>query len=203
MPRIFDEAGRAAVKDKLITEGRRLFQRYGLKKTNVEDLARSAGIAKGTFYHFFESKEDLCLAIFDREEELMAADLQSILARYPDPARTFQAVIRFSIKFIRSDSLLVRLRESGEFELLARGVSPEKLSAHLDHDVGTAGLLLKALKAKGARPTLRPDVFAGVLRAFVALTLQEKIIGEHVFTRVITLLTGWIAAGLLKGKEQS
>jgi AcrR family transcriptional regulator len=200
VPKIFDEADKAAIKDRLVTEGKKLFQRYGLRKTSVEELARAAGIAKGTFYHFFESKEDLCFAVFDREEELMAADVQALVTRYDDPARTFRALIDFSIDFIRSDSLMTRLRESGEMELLARGVSPEKLTAHLDHDVGTAQLLIKSLRAKGTRVTIKADVLAGVLRAFVALTLQEKVIGEPIFKQVMNLFADWIAAGLLKRK---
>jgi AcrR family transcriptional regulator len=199
MPR-FKDADRAAIREKLVIEGKELFQRYGLKKTNIEDLARAAGIAKGTFYHFFESKEDLCLAIFDREEDKMSGDLRELLERPGDPARTFKDVIAFSLDFIRGDSLLMRLRESGEAGLLARGVSPDKLAAHLDHDVGTAELVLKTLRAKGARIALPAEVFAGVLRSIVVLALQEKMIGERVFRPVLDLVTGWIADGLVKGK---
>ena len=116
MPRIFKDTDRAIIREKLVIEGKKLLQRYGLKKTSIEELARSAGIAKGTFYHFFESKEDLCFAIFDREEEKLAENLHQILTRDPDPARTIKKVIAWSLEVISGDSLLVRLRESGEYE---------------------------------------------------------------------------------------
>jgi AcrR family transcriptional regulator len=198
----FREEKKQSIHEKLVAEGKKLFQRYGLKKTNIEELADAAGIAKGTFYHFFESKEDLCLAIFDREEELMARDLEAIMSRYADPVRTFKTLIAFSQEFVRGDSLLVRLRESGEYEQLARGVSPEKLAAHLRHDEGTAAFFIKAMKTKGVRVAVKPDVLAGVLRAVVMLVMQDKVIGEHVFDRVMDLLAGWIGTGLLKGKAR-
>ena len=47
------------IKERLLAAGRELFARYGLRKTTVEELARAAGIAKGTFYLFFPSKEAL------------------------------------------------------------------------------------------------------------------------------------------------
>ena len=199
MPR-FREEEKRIIREKLVVEGKRLFQRYGLKKTSIEELADAAGIAKGTFYHFFESKEDLCLAIFDREEELMRKDLKRIMSRYRDPLRTFKALIAFSHNFVRGDSLLVRLREAGEYEQLARGVSPEKLAAHLKHDETTAAVLITAMRAKGARVTVKPDVLAGLLRAVVMLALQEQVIGRHVFPQVMELLTDWMADGLFKRK---
>ena len=202
MPRIFKEADKAIIREKLVIEGKKLLQRYGLRKTSVDELARSAGIAKGTFYHFFESKEDLCFAIFDREEEKLAEDLRQLLVRDPDPARTIKKVIDWSLDVISGDLLLVRLRESGEYELLARGVSPEKLAAHLAHDVGTATLLKQALLDKGARIEIRDDVLAGVLRAVVLLALQNKIIGDDVYSRVMELMVAWITDGLIKGKRK-
>ena len=47
------------IRERLLAAGRELFARYGLRKTTVEELARAAGIAKGTFYLFFPSKEAL------------------------------------------------------------------------------------------------------------------------------------------------
>jgi len=59
MPRAFTGAERAMIRERLLAAGRELFARYGLRKTTVEELARAAGIAKGTFYLFFPSKEAL------------------------------------------------------------------------------------------------------------------------------------------------
>lgn len=40
-----------------------LFIQNGLKDTTVNDIVKAVNIAKGTFYHYFESKEDLILAL--------------------------------------------------------------------------------------------------------------------------------------------
>jgi AcrR family transcriptional regulator len=202
MPRIFKEADKTAIREKLVNEGKRLFQRYGIRKTSVEELATSVGIAKGTFYHFFESKEDLCLAIFDREEEKLAKDMSAALARSSDPVKTIENLIAFSLEFVRQDSLLARLRESGEYELLVRGVSPDRLSTHLSHDVGTARNIIAALRGKGARVSMPADVLAGVLRSVVVLALQGKMIGEDVYKPVMSLFSSWVAEGIVKGGKQ-
>jgi len=45
MPRVFSETDRQAIRRSLLEQGRKLFLRFGLRKTNVEQLARAAGIA--------------------------------------------------------------------------------------------------------------------------------------------------------------
>jgi AcrR family transcriptional regulator len=46
-----------------------LFARYGLRKTTIEDIAREAGIGKGTVYNYFPSKEEIFLAVKRHECE--------------------------------------------------------------------------------------------------------------------------------------
>lgn len=59
MPRAFTEKEKERIRSRLIESGRVCFARYGLAKTTVEDLVKPAGIAKASFYLFFESKEAL------------------------------------------------------------------------------------------------------------------------------------------------
>jgi AcrR family transcriptional regulator len=173
-----------------------------VRKTNVEELARSAGIAKGTFYSFFESKEDLCLEIYNEEEAAMAGRIAEVLSAHDDPTEALEALMRFSLEFVRGDSLLIRLRESGEYQLLARGVGKVRLAQHLSHDVVVAGGLLEALRAKGATPDVSPEILAAVLRAVVLLMLHEREIGADVFGPALESMVRWIAVGITKGGKK-
>jgi TetR/AcrR family transcriptional repressor of nem operon len=44
---------------------RDLMLRYGYAATSVDDICSKAGVTKGSFYHFFETKEDLGLAVLN------------------------------------------------------------------------------------------------------------------------------------------
>ena len=46
--------------------GEDLFNRHGYDETSIADIVSAAGIAQGTFYHHFQSKEGLLEAIADR-----------------------------------------------------------------------------------------------------------------------------------------
>ena len=54
------------VRDSILDASDRLLARSGYKRMKVEDIAREAGIGKGSVYLHFESKEELALAHLDR-----------------------------------------------------------------------------------------------------------------------------------------
>ena len=54
----------------------RLFSQYGYKRTSVDDIALGAGIAKGTIYVYFESKEALFRALCTTIVERMYAEVE-------------------------------------------------------------------------------------------------------------------------------
>ena len=51
----FSEREKEIIRNKLLEKGREFFSTYGLKKTSVEELTQAAGIAKGSFYTFYNS----------------------------------------------------------------------------------------------------------------------------------------------------
>jgi AcrR family transcriptional regulator len=65
-------------RDRILDAAQELFVRYGVKRTSIDDVAREAGIAKGTVYLSFESKAELFAAIADRLCASTFADVQRI-----------------------------------------------------------------------------------------------------------------------------
>ena len=57
-----------------------MFAKFGIKKTGVGDLTRAAGISQGSFYVFFDSKEELYFDILESEETKIAETLKSLLS---------------------------------------------------------------------------------------------------------------------------
>jgi len=196
---VFSETDRQAIRRSLLEQGRKLFLRFGLRKTNVEQLARAAGIAKGTFYHFFGSKEELCLEIFHQEENGLAREIEALLARHEDAGEALRAVLGYSLRFVRSDSLLSQLRESGEYALLSRGAGRARFAKHQARDVDFAGKVLEALRQKGAVCPVEPAVAAGILRAIVLLAFHEEEIGARLYAPAMERIVSWIAEGITRG----
>jgi AcrR family transcriptional regulator len=77
-------------RSEILDVARRLFYRKGYEQTSVQDIITEIGIAKGTFYHYFCSKQDLLDAMIERMieqtlqslEPLVADDQLSALAKF-------------------------------------------------------------------------------------------------------------------------
>lgn len=70
--------------DRILDAAATLVQRWGYKKTTIDDIARQAGVAKGTIYLHWKTREDLFLALLTREELKLAEDMKQRMANDPE-----------------------------------------------------------------------------------------------------------------------
>ena len=79
MPTAFTREQQEDIREELFRAGIRLSKSEGMQGMTVSRLAASAGIAKGSFYHFFESKETFILALMayagEKQQQLFARHL--------------------------------------------------------------------------------------------------------------------------------
>jgi AcrR family transcriptional regulator len=124
MPRAFTEVEKETIRQKLMETGRTCFLRYGLKKTTIEDLTGPAGIAKASFYLFFQSKEQLFVEIFMEEMPAMMERLLDASFRATDDAR--EALIRLMQTIVReietNEMSRIMLDDPSELEKMAAGL---------------------------------------------------------------------------------
>ncbi|WP_319226632.1 TetR/AcrR family transcriptional regulator [Draconibacterium orientale] len=64
-------------KEHIIEVAISLFNRFGYKKTTIDEIAEIADKSKGAIYHYFESKEELFRVIIDRKFEKLHLELTS------------------------------------------------------------------------------------------------------------------------------
>ena len=67
---------RAATRERLLDAAREVLAREGIQGASVEHICEQAGFTRGAFYSNFTSKDDLMLAVFDRERETMFTTLR-------------------------------------------------------------------------------------------------------------------------------
>lgn len=79
MPANFTEKEREKIRQNLIDAGFQMSRERGLKGMTVSKLAESCHIAKGTFYHFFASKEEFVLAMFTEANRREMEELTALM----------------------------------------------------------------------------------------------------------------------------
>jgi len=70
------EARKAASRNRILDAAREIFFRDGFMEANLDDVAKGAGVAKGTLYRYFENKAELYVAVLATNGELFERKLR-------------------------------------------------------------------------------------------------------------------------------
>lgn len=65
-------------KNEIIDTASRLFVSKGYEQCSVNDILTEIGIAKGTFYHYFKSKEDVLDAVISKATNMIAERVRAV-----------------------------------------------------------------------------------------------------------------------------
>jgi TetR/AcrR family transcriptional regulator, fatty acid metabolism regulator protein len=100
-------------KELILDAADRLLAHFGYKKMTVEDIAKEAGIGKGTVYLHFASKEDVVLSHVDRIVRPLFAELDAIAAEDLPAADRLRAMLvrRVMLRFDAATPFTVSLSE--------------------------------------------------------------------------------------------
>jgi TetR/AcrR family transcriptional repressor of nem operon len=66
-------------KEKILSAAHSLIELHGYSALGVAEICKTAGVPKGSFYYFFESKEALALAVIDEQWAVQQSDWTRIL----------------------------------------------------------------------------------------------------------------------------
>ena len=66
-------------RDKLIDSGAQLISQQGYNATGINAVLKTCGVPKGSFYHYFSSKEDFGLAVIERFATTYDTSLEALL----------------------------------------------------------------------------------------------------------------------------
>jgi len=97
----------------ILSTASRLFATRGYSQTTTAEIAREAGVAEGTLYHHFGSKDGIFLTLFDETMEGYLAGIEALLARGTVGCETLSAFVRFHFDYVsrRKVQFLILLRD--------------------------------------------------------------------------------------------
>ena len=196
--RAFSEREIEAIKAKLIKAGEKLFAEQGFSKTNVAELARAAGIGKGTFYMFYKSKDELLWALHQAIHAEWEERFTKVLGRMiTDPQA---AIIEFlhAAFDIFNHPLILKLQQTGDFDRIYRALSHDEIHEQGDMSLKAMVPLVAVAQQAGAIIEGDPLVLAATIRSVCLLGMHRTDIGEDVYPAVIDLLIALVAKGLTK-----
>jgi AcrR family transcriptional regulator len=181
MPRAHTPDEKRAIRDRLLASGRDRFARFGLHKTTIAELARGAGIGKGSFYQFYDSKEELFMAVQEDEESRFKSELVAEIEAAGDGRAAVVALLECVATRLDRHPFLRTLLDPQTLQVLTLRLSAERLAEHRERDRSFFLELARSWQQRGwLRDDVDPDGFFAVLAAMFAISLQREMIGEGI-----------------------
>ena len=99
MPAIVD---RVAKRAEIVRHAADVFARHGYHATKMQDIATKADIGKGPIYEYFQTKEELFLAIYDSWMTEYEQTIRNRIAAAQDPMSMVDAIRESAVEFYES-----------------------------------------------------------------------------------------------------
>ena len=174
------ESKKEEKKERLLKESLDLFISKGFDHTSIEDITGKAGVAKGTFYNFFEKKEDVLLYYLDREMVKSRHEIQQKIGDMKTIVDKLELLIITYLKYI--------FRDKGFAKVLVR----ERVCK-----IGTGKNWNEMLLMQSIKQLLDEAKDKGELRENVDLDNMSEIVFA-----VYTMYTIYWMNGLIKDKKE-
>ena len=107
-------------RERILTAAERIFARRGFFAAKVSDVAKEAGVADGTIYLYFKSKDDLLISVFERRMQQVNETLRKAVANIASPREQLRAFVKTYLQLVHDEPtavevLTIELRQSSKF----------------------------------------------------------------------------------------
>ena len=152
----------------------RVFARNGYYNSRVSDIAREAGVASGTIYLYFRTKDEILVSLFREKMAAWVAFVRTEIAGEPDALAKIRRLVVLHFSVLEKDPALaevvqVELRQGHKF---FHGASAHEVSAYFE--------LIGSVLEEGQA--------AGVIRRDLPLKIATKVL----FGAMDQVATSWV-----------
>jgi AcrR family transcriptional regulator len=203
MPKSFSEREREVIGSKLIAAGKRHINKAGLRHLVVDDIAREAGISKGSFYSFFPSREEFILSVFESWESEYRGALIREVAEGEGTAR--ERIERF---FLGAFEILERepgLAHVGmkDIQTIIERLPAERMEAHQAAD---NRVLEETFGRWVSAGMLSPDIisaFRGLVPALFSIAMHKEDFPPGTYKPAVKLIAEALAMRIASGSRDA
>src|SRR2546421_12840059 len=174
MTRKSQRNGAAGKREAILRAATRVFARNGYFNSKVADIAAAAGVADGTVYLYFKSKEEILHSIFDQNMAEAIAAARKLTEKLSDPREKLRRIALLHLERLGADRDLAVV-----FQVELRG------STKFMEEFSAAGF---AEYLALIRTTFEEGQRAGVFRR----ELNAKVVAKILFGALDEMATNWI-----------
>ena len=182
MPPIFTLEKREEIHISMLKAGIKLIKEFGLPKLRVEQVTKKSRIAKGTFYHFYESKELFIRDVIVYSKESLLQYLNEMIEHKGGIDR--DGFYKIFSTYQKEDSMIYFMTSDDEAWLLEK--MPQYYAPGAINEVEITKLLFS--KMLGLREDVNPQVVANMIKIMAISIENRKLLHEKALTETMQLM---------------
>ena len=195
MATAFTTEEKEAIRKKLHEVAKECLQRYGVKKTTVDQMAAMVDISKGSFYNFYSSKEMLFFTVLEEYQIDVMNRLTEQLGMETkiDTNRLVELLYDFYQDF--RYSFMYTIFKNHEMELLVRKLPKEAIT---NHHLIDDRMVKKIVSRINIRENVSVEIVSALFRTIAMTILHIEEIGEEQFDTTLRLVIQGIVQQITK-----
>jgi len=172
MAKSFTEIEKDNIRKRLISECEINWSKYGYKKTNIDELCSKSGIAKGSFYTFFDSKEKLFFEVLNGIQNRLISSVDEILSNMP-PKEGFAKALKMLYRLYDKSPFLYSPNNTDYITLLNK--IPKEMLSQLEYS--NVQSFYSLIERHNLKLKIEKEKAFGVCNALLSSLLLKEDIG--------------------------
>jgi AcrR family transcriptional regulator len=173
MPKAWSKQEKEIIRKNLINKSMKLFEKYGLQKTTVDEIVREARISKGSFYLFYGSKEELYFDVLETVEgEFREKMFENAFKTEKNKRKSFKAFLNQMIELLITMPLYREIN-STNYELLLQKLPEKTLKKHIESDQEDISKYFRYWMEQGWMRKVDMEALNGLLLSLIYLVIHR------------------------------
>ena len=195
MATAFTTEEKEVIRKKLHKVAKECLQRYGVKKTTVDQMAAMVDISKGSFYNFYSSKEMLFFTVLEEYQiDVMNRLTEQLdMETKIDTNRLVELLYDFYQDF--RYSFMYTIFKNHEMELLLRKLPKEAIT---NHHLIDDRMVKKIVSRINIRENVSVEIVSALFRTIAMTILHIEEIGEEQFDTTLKLVIQGVVEQITK-----
>jgi AcrR family transcriptional regulator len=183
----------AETRRRLIDSAKVVFERDGYFDSRIVDIADTAGIALGTFYHYFESKEELFREVAEAQEERLTALPEGVSVAGNRTATVWERIRRSNRGYLeryRDEAALMGvIEQASRYDDQVNAARMATMKHFVERaERGISRLQEEGLADRRLHPSLAADALGAMVARFAELWLVQGY-RDYTFDEAVEQLT--------------
>lgn len=185
-----------SVRESILKAAEKLFQKWGIRKTTMEDIAREAGKAKSTLYYYFKSRDEVLDAVASTQIVRILAAAKAEMAKMGTAREKMMAYACTTFREVRRS---IALFEIARGEVKAdKSLIDKQMKTFIEQDQKIIESVLRFGIERGEFKSIGVDDIKAAVRAIrtVMRSLVMDLLFDNEDQQLMDVIIGLMSDGL-------